>query len=399
MGLLEAGRSRCFLLTFKKMNNLEDPCNTPQVIVGEEMVEELLAEARLRVEEGVERNKINKRHRPSEKDRNKEDEDDEDTDEDLPESKKAKQSPGKTKTGKRGRPPGKDKTRPKKKQEKKETCIFCQEEYLRETLWEGVGRAKASVLQVSICGRCHACLKDDVAMKEIRDIFKKSSCKLGEANKKTKYICGMCQKNIQSGFPSMVCTVCKKWLHRRCITIPWARAKKIRNVFKCKNCRNCEERETPDVAKPVETVQVDDVVVDENLAGHPDTGEGKSNEGDCGANKDKDKSSSDSVANGAPGAGDGVPKVASKVASNPNLTDVEKLTEMVLLFEDDVRSFGGDISNTDLKSLENRGWVTDNIISLVFGNIQKYVNGNKLVLVEPSVTQIFRKSSEPGVAH
>merc|ERR1712090_78792 len=151
--------------------------------------------------ESFERNKINKRHRPSEKDRNKDDEDDEDTDEDLPESKKAKQSPGKTKTGKRGRPPGKDKTRPKKKQEKKETCIFCQEEYLRETLWEEVGRVKPSVLQVSICGRCHACLKDDVAMKEIRDIIKKSSCKLGEANKKAKYICGVCQKIIHTGFP------------------------------------------------------------------------------------------------------------------------------------------------------------------------------------------------------
>merc|ERR1712055_462482 len=110
------GRSRCFLLTFKKMNNLEDPCNTPQVIVGEEMVEELLAEARLRAKESFERNKINKRHRPSEKDRNK---DDEDTDEDLPESKKAKQSPGKTKTGKRGRPSGKDKTRPKKNKKRK----------------------------------------------------------------------------------------------------------------------------------------------------------------------------------------------------------------------------------------------------------------------------------------
>merc|ERR1712179_376744 len=144
---------------FKKMDSLEDPCNTPQMIVGEEMVEELLAEARLRAEEGVERNKINKRRRPSEKDRNKEDEEDEDTDEDLPESKKAKQSPAKTKTRKRGRPSGKDKTKPKKKQEKKETCIFCQEEYLRETLWEEVGQAKPSVLQVSICRSCHVILK------------------------------------------------------------------------------------------------------------------------------------------------------------------------------------------------------------------------------------------------
>merc|ERR1712090_50086 len=163
-------------------------------------------EARLRAEEDVEKNKNNKRHRPSEKDKNKEDEEDEeDEDEededDPPESKKAKKSPAKIKPRKGGRPPGKDKTRPKKKQEKKETCIFCQEEYLRETLWEEVGRAKPSVLQVSICRSCHACLKDDVAMKEIRDIIKKSSCKLGEANKKAKYICGMCQKIINTGFP------------------------------------------------------------------------------------------------------------------------------------------------------------------------------------------------------
>ena len=56
----------------------------------------------------------------------------------------------------------------------KEKCIFCQEAYLRETLCEGVGQEKPDTLQVSICGSCHACLKDDVVIKEIREIIKKA---------------------------------------------------------------------------------------------------------------------------------------------------------------------------------------------------------------------------------
>ena len=46
----------------------------------------------------------------------------------------------------------------KKKDKKKskemkitEKCIFCQEEYLRETLCEVVGQEKSDILQVSIC--------------------------------------------------------------------------------------------------------------------------------------------------------------------------------------------------------------------------------------------------------
>ena len=164
-------------------------------------------------------------------------------------------------------------------------------------------------------------------MKEIREIiFKKSSSKLDEANKKVEYFCGRCQKKINKNGDTILCTACDKWIHKRCVSIPWPKAVKNKQFFKCKNCEG----------------------------------------------------------------GDKVPKVAS----NPNVTDVEKLTKMVLLLEDDVRSFGGDISNTDLKSLENGGWVTDNIISLVFGNIQQYVNGNKLALVEPSITQILRKSPD-----
>ena len=89
----------------ERMGSFEDPSNTSQTIVGEEMIEELITEARLIAEEEVEGNKNNKRRRPSEKDRDKEDEEDK---EDLPESKKVKKSPEKNKTRKRGRPSGKD---------------------------------------------------------------------------------------------------------------------------------------------------------------------------------------------------------------------------------------------------------------------------------------------------
>ena len=138
------------------MNNGEgkkDTSNSSQKIVGEE----LMVEAELMAEES----KGNKRRKHAEKNGDKEDK------EDLPGSKKVKKHPRKNKPNKRGRPSGKNK-------ENKEKCIFCQEEYLRKTLWEDVGQEKPNILQVSICGSCHVCLKDDVVMKEIREIIKKA---------------------------------------------------------------------------------------------------------------------------------------------------------------------------------------------------------------------------------
>merc|ERR1711874_689834 len=230
----------------------------------------IVNEARLREEEEVEGNKNNKLCRPSEKDRDKENEEDEEDKEDLPESKKVKKSHEKNKTRKRGRPSGKDRDKEgkedipeskkvkkaprkrinlKKNKENKEICIFCQEEYLRETLWEDVSKEKPNILQVSICRSCHACLKDDVIMKEIRETIKKSSCKLDEANKKAEYFCGMCQQKINVGFPTMVCTDCEKWIHKRCVSIPWVKAVENKHIFKCKNC---EEKDDEDPLKKIE---------------------------------------------------------------------------------------------------------------------------------------------------
>ena len=187
------------------MDSYEAPANTSQSSIIEEAIDGLLSGARLRTEKEVEEKRDSKRRRPSEKDRNKEDEDDEDEEdeedkEEIPESKKAKKSPVKTKPRKRGRPSGKDKDKEdkedkedredipesrkvkraprkrinlKKNKETKEKCIFCQEEYLRETLWEDVDKQQPNILQVSICKSCHACFKDDVVMKEIRETIKK----------------------------------------------------------------------------------------------------------------------------------------------------------------------------------------------------------------------------------
>ena len=54
-----------------------------------------------------------------------------------------------------------------------EKCIFCQEEHLRETFWEGVGQEKPEIIQISICKRCHACFKDATVMNEIREVIEK----------------------------------------------------------------------------------------------------------------------------------------------------------------------------------------------------------------------------------
>ena len=100
-----------------------------------------------------------KRGRPSEKDK-----------EGLPVSKKVKKSPRKKKNLKimvnntKGKSNGYTKFFKKAVTEK---CILCQEEHLRETFWEVVGQDKSEIMQIPICMRCHACLKDAAVMNEI----------------------------------------------------------------------------------------------------------------------------------------------------------------------------------------------------------------------------------------
>ena len=329
------------------MDNFEDPSN---LIVGEE----LLKDARLMAEEKEnnlneetenelnEQNEgSNKRRRPSE-DSNKED---------LSECKKAKKSPSKIKPNKRGRPAGKDKKSPKKRvnlkimsinkngkkknftrlYKKNEICIFCREEYIRETPDEAAGQDKPD--RIKICRSCRACLEDEVVINEIREIIKKRSIvESDEANKKVEYFCGMCRNKINMNFPTIVCIKCDKWVHKRCVSIPWEKAVKNKHGFKCKNCERVDK--TPEEEY--------------------------------------------------------VPNV-------PNVMGVEELTNKILLSGECANGENSNLSNIDLKSLENGGWVTDSIIAHVFGKIQQYVNEDKLALVKPSITQIFRRSPDPCI--
>ena len=70
------------------------------------------------------------------------------------------------------------------------------------------------------------------------------------------------------------------------------------------------------------------------------------------------------------------------------------MTEGVLLSGIGTHGFIGNISKTDLESLDDGKWVTDNVISLVFKNIQRNVDGCGMALVEPSITQMLRKSAD-----
>ena len=67
--------------------------------------------------------------------------------------------------------------------------------------------------------------------------------------------------------------------------------------------------------------------------------------------------------------------------------------DRVLLLGIGTHNFYGNISKTDLESLDDGKWVTD-VISLIFLNIQRNVNGCGVALVEPNITQMLRKFTD-----
>ena len=65
-----------------------------------------------------------------------------------------------------------------------EKCIFCDKEYLDETIWEEVGHEKSELIRIPLCKGCHACLKDATVMQEMRLAIERSRFKMnGEAEK------------------------------------------------------------------------------------------------------------------------------------------------------------------------------------------------------------------------
>ena len=194
-----------------------------------------------------------KRGRPSEKDK-----------EGLPVSKKVKQSPRKKKNLKimvnknKGKSNGYNKFFKKAVTEK---CIFCQEEHLRETFWEGVGQDKSEIMQIPICMRCHACLKDAAVMNEIREAIEKGVSKMKGEDEKLGFSCGACQKTIKKSHGSVKCTRCSLWIHLSCTKFTSSNeAGKYKHVFKCKNCEEkCKTPKTTNKNKDLNVKNVEEI--------------------------------------------------------------------------------------------------------------------------------------------
>ena len=192
-----------------------------------------------------------KRGRPSEKDK-----------EGLSVSKKVKNSPPKRKTLKtktysnnNGKPNGFTKFYIKSITEK---CIFCHDEHLRETFWEGTGQDSPKLMQIPICKRCHACLRDDNVINEIREAIERGSSKINGGGGKVGFSCGVCQGNIKKSHGSVICTKCSMWIHQDCTKFTsYEEAKKHKDVFKCSNCK--DKSETPKAADKRKTLNIKNV--------------------------------------------------------------------------------------------------------------------------------------------
>ena len=171
----------------------------------------------------------------------------------------------------------------------------------------------------------------------MREAIERGSPKINGGSGKVVYPCGICQGNIKKSHGSVICTKCSMWIHLDCTKFTsHEEATKHKDVFKCENCEKGDE-----------APKVDEVL-------------------DA--------------------------KVAEEEAVDVVEKNVVEFTNTVLLSGADAQSFSGDITNADVRSLENGCWVTDNVLSLILKNIQKYVNGRKTLIVDPCVSQMLRKS-------
>ena len=83
-----------------------------------------------------------------------------------------------------------------KKGKNTEKCIFCNEEQLRETIWEVVHQENTEQNWIPLCKRCHVCLKDTTVMEEIREAMERGRYRMNWEVEKVEYFCGICQETI-----------------------------------------------------------------------------------------------------------------------------------------------------------------------------------------------------------
>ena len=138
-----------------------------------------------------------------------------------------------------------------------EKCIFCYEEHLRETIWEGVNQENSEQNWIPLCKRCHVCLKDATVM-EMREAMERGRDKMNWEVEKVEYFYGICQEIINNNQISINCTKCQKWIHMSCTKFNSCKeAKKHQYDFKCKNCDN--EDKTPKIINKNKDLNVKNV--------------------------------------------------------------------------------------------------------------------------------------------
>ena len=59
-----------------------------------------------------------------------------------------------------------------------EKCIFCHDEHLRETFWQGTGKNGPESLKIPICKNCHTRLQDVNVINEIREAIERGGSKM-----------------------------------------------------------------------------------------------------------------------------------------------------------------------------------------------------------------------------
>ena len=113
-------------------------------------------------------------------------------------------------------------------------------------------------MQIPICKRCHACLRDENVIKAIREAIERGSSKINGGGGKVVYSCGVCQGNINKTHGSSLCTKCNIWIHQDCTNFTsHDEAKKHKDVFVCRNCK--DKRETLKAADKQKNLEVRNV--------------------------------------------------------------------------------------------------------------------------------------------
>merc|ERR1711874_370212 len=184
-----------------------------------------------------------------------------------------------------------------------------------------------------------------------------------------------CQQIINLGFPTMVCTDCNKWIHKRCVSISWVKAVENKHIFKCKNCEEKDDETTED-----------DIEIVEDVEKHPESKKRKLGVNEGETDKNRDKSSGSSVdSNASNGKRCDIDK--GKSGSAPAVPAAQSASQQI------------DTLRLNLSELSWFSWLQDSHIQIAIEDIVRYGEngcGSNLYFV-PSLSHFIKLGSQEDV--